>query len=260
MAFSAGAFGASGTRHRSCPNHLGKRTGAPLIHESLAPSQPTDPVFHGVSAGGAPSLLKLGDVRLERVGKLDLRVKGLVIPALGRPGPVTTISASLYCGADSSTTAADTTRQVAISRRGNARIHDASFDLPTICLAPVILVHPMASRRCASRWTAGACRRFERGQRAAAVSTAALLRVARQHQQSGVQGPRGDGDLRLRRRRRGRRFVPTCRGNEARPRFRTAPASRQRRCRSHLPGAAVSQSPLRRDPRLHRIPTCPPLG
>ena len=73
-----------------------------MIDESLAPSQPTDPVFHGVSPGSAPWVLKRGDVRLKRDGKLDLDLKGLVIPALGTPGPVTTVSASLYCGADSS--------------------------------------------------------------------------------------------------------------------------------------------------------------
>jgi hypothetical protein len=142
MPFAGGAFGAPGKTHPTHPNHHGHRTGAPLIHESLAPSQPTDPMFHGVSAGGAPWVLKLGDVRLKRDGKLGLRVKGLVIPALGTPGPVTTVSASLYCGADSSTTAVDTTQQVPISRTGDARIHDASFSVPSTCLAPMILVHP----------------------------------------------------------------------------------------------------------------------
>lgn len=38
--------------------------------------------------------------------------------------------------------AADTTQQVPISRKGDARIHDASFTVPSTCLAPVILVHP----------------------------------------------------------------------------------------------------------------------
>ncbi len=142
MAFAGGAFGAPGKSHPSHPNHHGRRTGVPLIVESLAPSQPTDPVFHGVRPGGAPWVLKLGDVRLKRDGKLDLRVQGLVIPALGTPGPVTTISASLYCGADSDTTGADTTQQVPISRKGDARIHDASLSVPSACLAPVILVHP----------------------------------------------------------------------------------------------------------------------
>jgi hypothetical protein len=113
-----------------------------VIDESLAPSQPTDPTLHGVSPGGAPWVLKSGGVRLKRDGKLDLRVQGLVIPSLGTAGPVTTISASLYCGADSNTTAADTSQQVPISSSGDARIHDDSFTVPATCLAPVILVHP----------------------------------------------------------------------------------------------------------------------
>ena len=142
MAFAAGAFGAAGRSHRSNHNHHGQRHGVALINESLAPSQPTDPTFHGVTPGGAPWVLKRGEVRLKSDGKLDLRVKGLVIPALGTPGPVTTISASLYCGADSSTTAADTTQQVLLSPKGDARIHDTSFSVPSTCLAPVVLVHP----------------------------------------------------------------------------------------------------------------------
>ena len=84
-------------------------------------------------------------MRLKGDGKLNLRVKGLVIPnppGDGTPGPVNTISASLYCGADTETTAADTTQQVTISRTGDARIHDTSFNVPASCLAPVILVHP----------------------------------------------------------------------------------------------------------------------
>jgi hypothetical protein len=84
-------------------------------------------------------------VRLKRDGKFDLSVRGLVIPTApftGTPGPVTTISASLYCGADSDMMAAGTTGQVPISRQGDARIHDASFSVRSTCLAPVILVHP----------------------------------------------------------------------------------------------------------------------
>jgi hypothetical protein len=145
MAFAGGAFGAPGKSHPSHPNSGGRHTGAPLIDESLAPSQTTDPVFHGVSPGGAPWVLRRGDVRLKRDGKLDLELKGLVIPALGTPGPVTTVSASLYCGADSNTTAADTTQQVPLSPKGDARIRDASFSVPSTCLAPVILVEPNGS-------------------------------------------------------------------------------------------------------------------
>jgi hypothetical protein len=158
MAFAAGAVGAPGhgskPSHASKPGHRsgfdrgskfdhhGDRHGAPLITESLAPSQTTDPTLHGVAPGGAPWILKRGEVRLKRDGKLDLFVRGLVIPSLGTAGPVTTISASLYCGADSNTTAADTSQQVPISPEGNARIRDTSFSVPPTCLAPVILIHP----------------------------------------------------------------------------------------------------------------------
>jgi hypothetical protein len=145
MALATGAFGAPGKshpNHPSHPSHQGRHTGAPLIDESLAPSQPGDPAFHGVSPGNAPWVLKSGNVRLKRDGKLDLRVKGLVIPTTGTPAPVTSITASLYCGADTNATAAATSKPVTLSPKGDARIHDASFGAPSSCLAPVILVHP----------------------------------------------------------------------------------------------------------------------
>jgi len=147
MMLAVGALGSDRSGHgdgHDKSDH-GKRHGAPLIEASLAPSQPTDPAFHGVSPGGAPWVLKRGDVQLKSEGKLTLQVKGLVIPAPagdGTAGGVTTISASLYCGADADTVAADTTEQVPISRRGDARIRDRSFTAPSTCLAPVILVHP----------------------------------------------------------------------------------------------------------------------
>ena len=68
-----------------------------------------------------------------------------VAPGNGTPGPVNTISASLYCGADMDTMAAETTGQVPISRDGDARIRDDSFDVPSTCLSPVILVNPNGS-------------------------------------------------------------------------------------------------------------------
>jgi hypothetical protein len=165
MALAVGASGAHGSDHPSKPDHTNKPDhlnmpdhpgrpspsikptdrGRPLIKESLAPSQLSDPTFHGVSRGAAPWVLKAGEVRLKGDGKLNLRVQGLVIPSPpgdGTPGPVNTISASLYCGAETETAPADTTQQVPISRKGDARIHDKSFSVPAICLAPEILVHP----------------------------------------------------------------------------------------------------------------------
>lgn len=149
VAFAAGAaalsmalaVGASGSEQSGG----GGGDGSLLLEQSLAPSEPGDPTFHGVSPGSAPWVLDRGEVRLNGAHELELRVEGLVIPnppGDGTPGPVTTISASLYCGADSNTVAADTTRQARISRDGDARIRDRSFAVPSTCLAPVILVHP----------------------------------------------------------------------------------------------------------------------
>jgi hypothetical protein len=135
---SGGKHGGKGDRH-------GRHLGNAVLQSSLAPSQPTDPTFHGVAPGGLPWVLDRGKVRLKKKGQLDLRVRGLVIPVApgnGTPGPVTSVSASLYCGADSDTTAADTTAAVPLSTSGNARIRDKSFTVPATCLAPVILVHP----------------------------------------------------------------------------------------------------------------------
>jgi hypothetical protein len=138
LAVGAAAKSDHGKRH-------GRHHSSPVLKASLAPSLPADPAFHGVAAGGAPWVLKRGAVEIKKSDRIDLSVKGLVIPnppGDGTPGPVNTISASLYCGADSDATAADTTASTPIDTRGNARIKDRSFATPDTCLAPVILVHP----------------------------------------------------------------------------------------------------------------------
>jgi hypothetical protein len=143
LALAVGAFGDRGRGHDG-DRHHGRGHHDTLIEAALAPSVPTDPAFHGVTPGGAPWVLRRGEVKVDD-GRLDLRVRGLVIPVApgnGTPGPVNTISASLYCGADAVTAPAATSDQVPISRAGDARIPDRSFDVPDTCLAPVILVYP----------------------------------------------------------------------------------------------------------------------
>ena len=136
IALAVGGLGVASSGHNA------------LINASLAPSLPSDPTFHGVQPGAAPWVLKRGEVEV-RDDRLDLHVRGLVIPSPpgdGTPGPVTTISASLFCGADADTVPEDTSHAVQISRRGDARIRDRSFAVPDTCLAPVILVHPNDNR------------------------------------------------------------------------------------------------------------------
>jgi hypothetical protein len=135
MALGVSALGATGNNDdaQGQPNGL-------LLNAALAPSLPGDPTINGVNPGGAPWVLKRGTVRLKRDGTFNLRLQGLVIPnppGDNTPGPVTTVSASLYCGG----APAATTATVPISRSGDATIA-TSLDLPSTCLAPVVLVHP----------------------------------------------------------------------------------------------------------------------
>jgi hypothetical protein len=122
----------------------GSSGGNDLLRTALAPSVPADPVIHGVTPGAAPWELERGQLRLRKSGRFELRVRGLVIPSPpgnGTPGPVTEISASLYCAPDANPAPTDTSRTVPISRDGDARIRDR-FELPEKCLAPTVLVHP----------------------------------------------------------------------------------------------------------------------
>jgi hypothetical protein len=147
LAFAVTA-GASPRDHGSGPssakgdNH-GKRDGhGHTIYRSvLAASSPTDPQFHGVAAGGAPWALRDGSVRLQANGELDVSVHGLVLTATGTPGPVTSIAASLLCGADAQTGAAATTATAPLSVKGDASFR-ASITVPATCLAPIVVINP----------------------------------------------------------------------------------------------------------------------
>ena len=115
--------------------------GAKVFRSSLAPSVPTDPKFHNVGAGGVPWSLDRGSVSITSGGRFELRLEGLVITGTDNPGPVKTVSASLFCGADAETAPAVTTDQVPLSSTGDARIRQ-HVALPASCLAPIVLVHP----------------------------------------------------------------------------------------------------------------------
>ena len=120
--------------------HHGRHGGVKLLASSVAPSVPADPAIHGVAAGGLPWVLRSGSTELRRDGRLKVRVRGLIIPGMGTAGPVKTVSASLYCGADT-TAAVSTTPATALSAAGDARIA-GRISLPAKCLAPIVLVHP----------------------------------------------------------------------------------------------------------------------
>jgi hypothetical protein len=110
-----------------------------LVTSSLAPSVPNDPALHGVAAGKAPWVLKASLFHLDSAGNVQVVIRGLIIPELGTPGPVTTVDASLYCANE--TTAAATTHSVPISQAGNATIV-AKVKLPSLCQTPAVLINP----------------------------------------------------------------------------------------------------------------------
>jgi hypothetical protein len=111
----------------------------PLLHQHLVGSILSDPPIHGAARGGLP-WQGGGEATLDRHGRFEAEIHGLVIPSMGNPGPVTTITVSLYCAPDSSG-AAFTTDPMPLSPHGNAHVRQ-HVTVPSRCLAPVVLVHP----------------------------------------------------------------------------------------------------------------------
>jgi hypothetical protein len=135
FAVAASARGGDDGKH-----HEGKGKGNTIFSSSLAPSVPDDVAIHGIVPGGVPWVISRGSrVELKVDGELELRIRGLIIPGRGDAGPVTTVSASLLCGAD--TAPAATTGSVPLSSSGDARIED-QITVPATCLAPSVLVNP----------------------------------------------------------------------------------------------------------------------
>ncbi len=111
----------------------------PLFATSLTQSVPTDPMLHGVAAGSAPWALK-NSFATHIDGFLTVSIRGLIIPELGTPGPVTSVDAALYCGDE--TTPALMTKTFPLSEEGNALILER-VKLPSNCLTPALLINPL---------------------------------------------------------------------------------------------------------------------
>ena len=139
VAAAALVFAVAASGHGGADGKRNEGHGKAILSSTLAPSVPTDVAIHGIVPGGVPWVLDRGSVRLKADGELDVRIRGLVIPSLGTAGPVTTVSASLLCGAD--TAPAATTGAVPLSSSGDARI-EATIAVPATCLAPSVVVHP----------------------------------------------------------------------------------------------------------------------
>jgi hypothetical protein len=93
----------------------------------------------GVQSGGAPWVVNHGLAVLNDDGRLRTDVRGLILPNLGTPGPVTAVAASVVCG----DAVAATSDSVPLSVDGNAEIH-AKLQVPSPCLGTTVLIRATA--------------------------------------------------------------------------------------------------------------------
>ena len=110
--------------------------GGSLLRAPIQGSLVADPPLFGATPGGAPWVISKGKARLSTMGKLEVEVKGLVIPPSG-VNPLPRLSATVVC----SGTRLTPTASVPFSPAGNAEI-EATVMLPARCLAPAVLLSP----------------------------------------------------------------------------------------------------------------------
>ncbi len=93
----------------------------------------------GVKSGGAPWVVSHRFAVLNDEGRLRVELRGLILPSVGTPGPVTAVAASVVCG----DAVAATTDSVLLSVDGNAEIH-AKLQVPSPCLGTIVLIRAAA--------------------------------------------------------------------------------------------------------------------
>jgi len=93
----------------------------------------------GVQSGGATWVISHGFAVLNDDGRLRIDIRGLILPNLGTPGPVTAVAASVVCG----DAVAATTDSVPLPVEGNAEIH-AKLQVPSPCLGAIVLIRATA--------------------------------------------------------------------------------------------------------------------
>ena len=93
----------------------------------------------GVKSGGAPWVVNHGFAVLNDDGRLRVDLRGLFLPSVGTPGPVTAVAASVVCG----DAVAATTDSVLLSVDGNVEIH-AKLQVPSPCLGTIVLIRAAA--------------------------------------------------------------------------------------------------------------------
>jgi hypothetical protein len=131
---------AAGAGTAFADDHGGGDHGGRVLESDIFGSQPTGPTLFGVKPGGAPWVIRRGEAEVRRDGRVEVRVRGLVIPTAPQNGtnPLPGIAATVFCGG----AAVGTTETVPFSPAGDARIEDRIARLPQPCLAPAVLLNP----------------------------------------------------------------------------------------------------------------------
>jgi hypothetical protein len=118
--------------------------GRDLLRSGLVGSTPAaqgGPTLFGVLPGGAPWVVDHdSSVRVRDGGRVDVKIRGLVIP--GRGNPVARVVATVVCNGDVGGTVS--TPPADLSPEGDGRIR-ADVHLPKQCLAPAVLVRVATS-------------------------------------------------------------------------------------------------------------------
>jgi hypothetical protein len=104
---------------------------------------PASPQVAGVNPGGAPWVNGPSHVRVREDGRVDVVIRGLVIPPPVGTGvnPVASVVATLVCGG----TVRASTAPFALDSAGDGATRQR-IDVPRHCAKPVTLIQPAANR------------------------------------------------------------------------------------------------------------------
>jgi hypothetical protein len=140
-ALAAASLAAGATTAFADADHGGDHHDRTVLAADIFGSHPDDAVLFGVKPGGAPWVIRRGEAEVRRDGRVEVRVKGLVIPTPPQNGtnPLPGIAATVFCGGK----AVGTTQTVPFSTAGDARIEDRlATPLPSPCVVPAVLLNP----------------------------------------------------------------------------------------------------------------------
>ncbi len=137
--------------------------GAVLEFEKMAPVTgpfvgPANPI-RGVAGGGFPWVIASAKGELKADGKLEVRVRGLVLdnhPVQGNTNPSATFRAIVSCLTISDGAVATvnvSTGNFPATATGDAKIEE-QVSLPSPCVAPIVFVGPPQAPGAAPRWFA----------------------------------------------------------------------------------------------------------